>query len=121
MIFVISKNVQKLNEGKNGIDFSSNIKYALNSIAKVMNHRIEKLSSLLDANETQTNVSNKSEISIKCDASCSSTIKVEPLLIPQSKRFKVNSSIRKHKCETCKKIFKISTQLNIHTRIHLQQ
>ncbi len=115
MIYVISKNVQKINGGKNGIDFSSNIDNAQKSLAKVLNHRIEKLSSLLDANETQPNVSNKSEISIKCDASCSSTIKVEPLLIP------VNSSIRKHKCETCNKRFKTSTQLNIHKRIHLQQ
>ena len=95
-----------------------------------MNHRIEKLSSLLNSNETQLNMANRNEISIKCkiqtnesnnDNSCSSTIKVNPLLIPKSKIFKVDSSIKKHKCETCKKRFKTSTHLNIHKRLHSKQ
>jgi uncharacterized Zn-finger protein len=116
-----SKNVQKINEGKNGIDFSSNIDNAQKSLAKVMNHRIEKLTTLLDANETQPNVSNRLEIPIKCDNSCSSIIKVNPVLMSKSLRFKVNSSIRKYKCISCTKRFKTSTQLNIHTRIHLKQ
>jgi uncharacterized Zn-finger protein len=95
-----------------------------------MDRRIEKLSILLDTNETQLNVTNTNEITIKCenvinetidDNSCSSTIKVNALLIPKSKKFKENSSIRKHKCETCKKTFKTTAYLNIHNRIHLKQ
>ncbi len=74
-----------------------------------MNHRIEKLTALLDANESQSNEMSMNEAN---DVnSFSSPIKVEPLLMPQSKRFKVDSSIRKHKCGT-------STQLNIHKRMH---
>ncbi len=93
-----------------------------------MNHRIEKLSALL--NETQLNVSITSEISIERgnainEASennpCSSTIKVNPLLMLKSKRFKVNSSIKKNKCKTCTKRFQTSSQLNIHHRIHSKQ
>jgi uncharacterized Zn-finger protein len=121
MNFVISKNSQKINEGINGPDFSSNIDNAKKSLAKVMNHRFEKLSTLLDANETQPNVANRLEISIKCKYSCSSTIKVNPVLMSKSLRYKVNSSIRKYKCKTCTKRFQTSTQLNIHTRIHLKQ
>ena len=93
-----------------------------------MNHRIEKLTALLDVDESHKNVENKNEISIERhnqtnevsnNNSCSSTIKVEPLLIVQkSKRFKSNSFFRKHKCETCKKTFHTSTKLNIHKRIH---
>ena len=65
----------------------------------------------LDAADTRLNMENRNEITTVCEnainessdnSSCSSTIKDEPLLIPQSKRFKINSSIRKHKCETCK-------------------
>jgi hypothetical protein len=40
--FVFSKNVKKLNEGINYIDFSSNINFAKKSLAKVIDHRIEK-------------------------------------------------------------------------------
>ncbi len=47
-----------------------------------------------------------------------STIKVKPLSMPNSKKFKVYSSIRKHKCETCKKRFPSRSHLNIHKRIH---
>jgi hypothetical protein len=66
VIFCFSKKSQKLNKGINGIDFSSNIEHAKKSLTKVMNHRIEKLSTLLDANETQLNVANIiSEISIE--------------------------------------------------------
>jgi hypothetical protein len=54
--FVFSKNVKKLNEEINDIDFSSNINYAKKSLAKVIDHRIEKLSSLLDAKKTHLNV-----------------------------------------------------------------
>ena len=35
----------------------------------------------------------------------SSTIQDNPLLMPLSNRFKVNSSIRKYKCQTCNKRF----------------
>jgi hypothetical protein len=62
---LFSKNFQKINEGINGFDFSTNIEYAQKSLAKVMNHRIEKLSALLGANETKFNVQNKNEITIK--------------------------------------------------------
>ncbi len=100
---------QKLNKFKNGVDFSSNLDNAQKSLAKVMNHRIEKLLSLVDANQPQSNVANLSEISNEHEISlnetsdnnsCSSTIKVEPLSMLISKRFKSNSSNRKHKCET---------------------
>ena len=121
----------KFDKGKNGIDFSSNIDNAQKSLAKVLNDRIEKLSTLLDANETQLNVANIiSEISIEREYelnkasehnSCSSTIKVNPLLISKSKRFKMNSSNKKYKCETCKKRFKTSTELKIHNRIHSKE
>ena len=54
--------------------------------------------------------------------SCSSTIKVKPLLIVQkSNRFKVNSSIRKHKCQTCNKRFPSQSHLNIHNRIYSKE
>jgi hypothetical protein len=64
----------------------------------------------LDAADTQTNVTNLNEISIErengineaSDNSCSSTIKVNPLSIQKSNRFKINSSNKKHKCDTCK-------------------
>jgi KRAB domain-containing zinc finger protein len=95
-----------------------------------MNHRIEKLSTLLNSNVTQLqlNVQNENEISIQREDvvngandnnSCSSTKKVKPLLIVQkSNRFKVASSIRKHKCETCNKRFLHLCHLNIHNRMH---
>ena len=53
-----------------------------------MNHRIDKLTALLDGNETQQNVTIESAKTIECE----NIIKVEPLLIPQSNRFKVTSS-----------------------------
>ena len=71
-------------------------------MAKVMNHRIEKLSALLDV--TLLNVENRNEISIEHEIaineasgnnSCSSTIKVEPLFMSKSNKFKVNSSSQK--------------------------
>jgi hypothetical protein len=40
---MVHQNQSKMN-GQNGIDFSSNIEYAKRSMAKVMNHGIEKLS-----------------------------------------------------------------------------
>ncbi len=42
-----------LNKGKIGIDFSSNIDNAKKSFIKVMNHRIEKQTKLLDSSQTQ--------------------------------------------------------------------
>ncbi len=66
-IFLIIKIHKKRIEGIKGFDFSSNIEYAKKSITKVMNHRIEKLSSLLHANETQLNLSNRNEITIKLE------------------------------------------------------
>ena len=81
-----------------------------------MNHRIEKLTALFDVDESHQNVENINEISIvrqnqtnevNDNNSCSSTIKVEPLLIAQkSKRFKMNSSCQKYKCKTCKHLSK---------------
>jgi uncharacterized Zn-finger protein len=112
----------KLTKGKNGIDFASNIEKAKKSLAKVMNHRLEKLSTLLDANQSQLiNPKNRKDISIQRENACSSTIKVKSLLMTESKRFKVNSSIMKHKCETCKKRFPSPSQLNIHKRVHSKQ
>ena len=67
----------------------------------MMNHRIEKLLTLLNVNETQLNAANKYEISIERENAineasennpCSSAIKVKPILMPISKRFKDNSS-----------------------------
>ncbi len=95
-----------------------------------MNHRFDILSSLLDANESHLNVTNLSEIPIEHEISlnetsdnnsCSSTIKDEPLLKPKSKKFKVASSNRKHKCETCNKRFICLSHLNIHKRIHSKE
>ena len=95
-----------------------------------MNHRFEKLSTLLDAADTRLNMENRNEIPIDRENalneasdnnSCSSTIKVKPLIIKKSKRFKSNHSIKKHKCETCKKRFKTSAELNIHNRIHSKE
>jgi uncharacterized Zn-finger protein len=116
-----------LNKGKNGIDFSSYIDNAKKSLAKLMDHRIEKLSALLDANQTQLNLTNIiSDIPIEREYElneasennpCSSANKVKPLSMPKSKRLK----IEKYSCETCKKTFKTSTELNIHNRIHSKQ
>ncbi len=92
-----------------------------------MNHRIEKLSTLLDLNETQFNLTNINEIIIERENvvnvvsdnnSCLSTNKFEPILIQKLKRFKKNSSIKKHTCETCKKTFPSKTHLSIHKRTH---
>jgi len=94
-----------------------------------MNHRIEKLSTLLVANESHQNVENINEIPIELenginetndDNSCSSTIKVNPVLITKSKRFKSNSS-KTNIGQTCNTKISISTQLSIHNRLHLQQ
>ena len=72
-----------------------------------MDHRIEKLPTLLDLNEAQLN----GEISIECENvinetsennnSCSSTIKVEP----KSKRFKVNLLLENTNVKRAKKNF----------------
>jgi len=117
--FVIIKIHKKRNEGIKGFNFSSNIDFARKSMSKVMNHRIEKLSSLLNANETQLNLSNRNEVTIKLenalnetsDNACSSTIKVESLSIQKSESFKVNSSIKEHQCETSSTQFTNSSQL----------
>jgi uncharacterized Zn-finger protein len=92
-----------------------------------MNHRIEKLSTLLQTNETQSKVTNIiSEISIgrknpinetSDDNSCSSTLKVKPFLMSESKRLKVKNNT----CEKCKKRFPSQSHLNIHKRIHSKQ
>jgi hypothetical protein len=89
----------KFNKGIDGKDFSSSIDHAKKSLAKLMDHRIERLSALIDVNQTQLNVTNISKISIERDNAlrasdnpCSSTIKVNPILIPKSKRLEINSS-----------------------------
>ncbi len=89
-----------------------------------MNHHLVNLSSLLNANQSQLNVANLNEISNEREnaineasdnSSCSSTINVRPLLIQKSNRFKVNSSFKNHKCQTCNKRFLTATQLTTET------
>jgi hypothetical protein len=84
-----------------------------------MNHRIEKLSTLLNENQTQLNEANKSKFSIEientiCESndaySCSSTIKVEPITMVKSERFNFNSFIRNTNVKHAKKDFQ--PQLN---------
>ena len=70
-----------------------------------MNHSIEKLSTLLDANETQLNGSNTSENAIYEASDDSSTIKVKP----------------KYSCDLCPRKFSFSPQLTRHTRIHARE
>jgi uncharacterized Zn-finger protein len=65
-----------------------------------------------------TEISIEHENETSDDNSCLSTIKVEPILIQKLKGFKKNSSIKKHKCETCKKTFPSKTHLSIHKRTH---
>jgi uncharacterized Zn-finger protein len=129
LIFFFYK-CQKLNEGKKGLDFSSNIDYAKKSMTKVMNHRIERLSSLLDSKQTQLNVTNINEISIESpnvineayeNNSCSSIVKTNQLFLPKSKRPKVNSPTKEHQCDMCKKRFIFLSQLKIHKRIHSKE
>jgi len=77
-----------------------------------MNHRIEKLSTLLDLKETQLNVTNSNAINEASDNNPSSlTIEVKPLLIQKSKRFVVTS-------KTFNKKFTNLTQSTIHNRQH---
>jgi uncharacterized Zn-finger protein len=99
-------------------------------MAKVMNHRIENLLMMLDSNETQLNVTNINEISIESpnvineayeNNSCSSIVKVKPILMSEANGFIVDSAIEEHTCETSNTKFSNSTQLNIHNRIHLEQ
>ena len=87
-------------------------------MTKVMNLRIEKLSSLLDSNETHLNgqISIKHENAINENNPCSSTIKVNPLSMPISNKLKFYSPYKENICET-----KNSTELNIHKRIHSEQ
>jgi uncharacterized Zn-finger protein len=116
---------QKFSNGINGIDFSSNIDYAKKSMTKIMNHRLEKFSALLDANVSNINkisIEHENTINESSDNNpCSSTIKVKPLIMPQSNRSKVDYSMKKHKCKMCKKGFSNSFQSNIHYRLHLKQ
>jgi uncharacterized Zn-finger protein len=95
-------------------------------MAKRMENCLEKLSSLLDSNETHLN----GEISIEHENvinasnennSCSSTIKFEHILMSKSNRFKVKSCIKKHTSEKCNSKCTNSTQLNTHNRIHSKQ
>ena len=98
-----------------------------------MNHRIEKLSLLLNSNETHLNVE-KIINEASDDNSCSSKIKVMPLSMPKSKRFKVasynttssqlyihnqiHSKKKRFACDQCSKTFSLKTNLIIHKRIH---
>jgi len=90
-------------------------------MAKVLDNRIGKLSTLLDSKKSQLNeisIKYENEINEASDNLCPSTIKVNPISMADSNQFKVYSSNKKHKCETCKQTFKTSTQLTIHNRIH---
>jgi uncharacterized Zn-finger protein len=109
--FCFFKKWIKLEKVKN--DFSSNIENAKKSLAKVMNHRIEKLSTLLNSND-KNDISTERENGTNeayDDNSCSSTIKVNSLLMENSNRFKVNSNTK----------FQTTSQLTIHNRVHLKQ
>ncbi len=99
-------------------------------MAKVMNHRFEKLSMLLDANESHSNdvsqisIVRENTINETIDASysCSSPIKVEPLLISQySNRFKAKTIFKENTSETSNPKSSNSTQLNIPRRTHMKQ
>jgi uncharacterized Zn-finger protein len=88
------------------------------------------LSSLLDANQTQSNVSNKNEISIEREYRINETSETNHFH-PQSKSInyscqnqsdqKLSLSLKKHKCETCKQRFICLSQLKIHKRIHSKE
>jgi uncharacterized Zn-finger protein len=109
--FCFFKKWIKLEKVKN--DFSSNIENAKKSLAKVMDHRIEKLSTLLNSND-KNDISTERENGTNeayDDNSCSSTIKVNSLLMENSNRFKVNSNTK----------FQTTSQLTIHSRVHLKQ
>jgi hypothetical protein len=91
-----------------------------------MNHRIERLYSLLDANETQFNGASLSEIpfdnenaiNADSDSSCSSNINLRQFSVPKSK---TNFSFKKQASEKCSTKFSNSTYLNIHKRIHSKE
>jgi hypothetical protein len=118
------KNEKKLDYGKNGIDFSSNIDFAKRSLAKVLHNRIGKLSTFLDTNDTQLHVETISKITIKrvdtmneaSEKSCSSSF-----MLHNSNKFAIDPSINKLKCKFINTQFTNSTQLNINTRIHSKQ
>ncbi len=91
------------------------MRYAKKSLTKVINHRIDKLTTFLNANESQLNVQKTNGITIKREIainetndtiSCSSNIKANLFLM----RSKVESFIKKHKCKTYNTKFKTSTQ-----------
>ena len=91
-----------------------------------MNHRIEKLSTLLDKSENQLKAACLSGISIKCENSmnganddnlCSPTLKAKPFLMPKFKRLQ----IEKFSCDSYRETLTNSTQLTIHQRIHSKQ
>jgi uncharacterized Zn-finger protein len=102
------------------MNFSSNKGNAQKSMTKAINHRIERLSSLLESNVTnicESSIEHENELNETSEYySCSSPIKKEPFFMPKSKRF-----IRRHKCETCKKRFISPSKLNIHERIHSKE
>jgi uncharacterized Zn-finger protein len=105
------KNAKKF---KNGIEFTSNIDNAKKSLAKVLNHRIEKLSSLLDSNDTQLNVSaNINEIPIERDSAINAASDANScpssFMLHNSNIFMVGSE---HTCETYEKKIPNSTQLS---------
>jgi KRAB domain-containing zinc finger protein len=100
-----------------------------------MNNRIDKLSTLLNANETHLNVKKIINETSDDNSSCSSKIKVKRVSTPKSKRFKVASYIesttssqlsihsrihskqKRFTCDQCPKTFSLNTNLIIHKRI----
>ncbi len=91
-----------------------------------MNHRLEKLTTLFDAADTQLNMSNMSDIPIErenatnleSDRSRSSSINFKQISMPKSK---IDSSFNEHTGEKSDTKFATSTQLNIHNRQHSKQ
>jgi hypothetical protein len=111
--FMAHQNQPKMNE-QNGIDFSSNIDYAKQSISKLMDHRIERLFTMLDTSETQLNVSNISAISIEreneinesSENSCSSAIIVKSF----HKIYKLNAILYSQFYFQNRKIFRLLSE-----------
>jgi len=100
--------LNKLDNGENALNFSSNIDFAKKSLAKLMNQSIEKLSTLLDANESQSNASNMSENAINA----ASHLKGHRRIHKGKKSFH---------CGYCSKKFRHSSSLTKHANVHTKE